>query len=286
MRLMLSRVADLWNTADARLFLFLAFWLLVMMVPGVTQEAFMSRYRRDTLYGADMGTVYRDGRGVRSLMIEVVMSHQNKTYDEAKLLLDTKVRFHSWSHKSGTSRVRPGKKLRAAIPHWMSDLKALAAAAFYNKFNELHQKDEVGSVVYDKRGNRSVRLFPVTCLQCLWKDSFLKTVNGRLSMKAALAAVYDKWGCINDFLVPRSATNAEDYYKVTALLYSLLALKVSGLSAAPLCFERPRFHNTRAGWARSQLLTFFDVCPCLALSWSSTAAKPPSSSTGPHAIAT
>lgn len=77
----------------------------------------MSRYRHDTLYGTDMNTVYRGAGAVHSLMIEVVMSHQQKTYEEAKLLLTTKVRFHSWSPKSGTSRVRPGKKLRAAIPH-------------------------------------------------------------------------------------------------------------------------------------------------------------------------
>lgn len=91
----------------------------------------MSRYRIDTLEGMDMDTVYRGGSKERALMIEVVMSHERKTYDGAKLLLDTKFRFHSWSTKSGTTRVRPGKKLRAAIPHWMSELKVLAAAAFY-----------------------------------------------------------------------------------------------------------------------------------------------------------
>lgn len=95
------------------------------------KEAFMSRYRIDTLEGMDMDTVYRGGSKERALMIEVVMSHERKTYDDAKLLLDTKFRFHSWSTKSGTTRVRPGKKLRAAIPHWMSELKVLAAAAFY-----------------------------------------------------------------------------------------------------------------------------------------------------------
>lgn len=187
----------------------------------------MSRYRTDTLYGEDLETVYRGGSRVRSLMIEVVMSLMQKTYAEAKVLLDTKVRFHSWSHKSGTSLVRPGKKLRAAIPHWMSELKALAATAFYTKFNKLHQENEVGSVSYDNKGNMSVRLFPVTCLRCLWDDNFVKTVKGRLSMLAALEAVYDKWGKLGDFVVPISATNRETAYKVTALLYSLLVLKVS-----------------------------------------------------------
>ncbi|KAK1870098.1 hypothetical protein I4F81_012560 [Pyropia yezoensis] len=59
------------------------------------KEAFMSRYRRDTLYGTDTKSVYRGAGDVRSLMIEVVMSHQSKTHDEAKVLLDTNVRFHS-----------------------------------------------------------------------------------------------------------------------------------------------------------------------------------------------
>lgn len=47
----------------------------------------MSRYRHDTLYGTDMNTVYRGASAVQSLMIEVVMSHQQKTYEEAKLLV-------------------------------------------------------------------------------------------------------------------------------------------------------------------------------------------------------
>lgn len=198
----------------------------------------MARYRRDTLHGTDMDTVYRGGAQVRSLMLEVVMSHERMTYDEAKVLLDTKVRFHFWSSKSGTSMVRSGKKLRAAIPHWMSELKKLAAAAFYTKYNSLHDKNEVGSIVYDKKGNRSSRLFPATCLQCLWDDNFLQTGNGKSSMKAALEAVYGKWGDVADLVVPSSPTNREKYYKVTALLYSLLALKVSACSAAHLCFVK------------------------------------------------
>lgn len=84
----------------------------------------------------------------------------------------------------------------------------------------------MGSIVYDNKGNMSVRLFPVACLQCLWEDSFVNTVNGRLSMLAALEAVYDKWGRLDDFLVPPSGSNREKFYKVTALLYSLLVLKV------------------------------------------------------------
>lgn len=131
----------------------------------------------------------------------------------------------------------------------MSELKELAAAAFYTQYNELHKEGEVGSIVYDNKGNMSVRLFPVACLQCLWEDSFVNTVNGRLSMLAALEAVYDKWGRLDDFLVPPSGSNREKFYKVTALLYSLLVLKVSGARLLPtdFCFERALSHSTRAG---------------------------------------
>lgn len=142
--------------------------------------------------------------------------------------------------------MRPEKKLRAAIPHWMSELKALAAAAFYAKYNELHKKNEVGSIVYDKKGNMSVRLTPTACRQCLWNDG-LKTANGKQSMRAALEAVYDKWGDLKDFVVKPSATHPEMYYRVTALLYSLLVLKVSGCRAALCCAARLVCPGPRAG---------------------------------------
>lgn len=77
-----------------------------------------------------------------------------------------------------------------------------------------------------------MRLFPATCLQCLWGDNFLNTTKGRLSMQAALEAVYGKWGNLESVVVPTSVTNKKQYYKVTALFYSLLALKVRTCSAA------------------------------------------------------
>lgn len=84
-----------------------------------------------------------------------------------------------------------------------------------------------------------MRLFPATCLQCLWGDNFLNTTKGRLSMQAALEAVYGKWGNLESVVVPTSVTNKKQYYKVTALFYSLLALKVRTCSAAQLCFRTP-----------------------------------------------
>lgn len=129
----------------------------------------------------------------------------------------------------------------------MSELKTLAAAAFYAKYNELHKKSEVGSIVYDKKGNMSVRLTPTACRQCLWNDGFVKTANGKQSMRAALEALYVKWGNLRDFVVKPSATHPEMYYKVTALLYSLLVLKVSGCRPALCIAARLACPCPRAG---------------------------------------
>lgn len=62
----------------------------------------------------------------------------------------------------------------------------------------------------------------------LWKNAFVNSLHGRLCMLAALRAVLEKWDNTMDFFAPVSADNRVPYYAVTALLYTLVVLKVSG----------------------------------------------------------
>lgn len=70
------------------------------------------------------------------------MSELKLTRAKAKVRLSNEGTFRSRTTQTGTVLVKQSDKLGAIIPHFMSDLKRVAARAFHENFNALDPKKE------------------------------------------------------------------------------------------------------------------------------------------------
>lgn len=205
------------------------------------QIDFLRACRANTFHGTDTRTVYRNKKDVATLMIKVTMRELKLTRREAKVRLSTVATFRSRTLQTGTVEFKPSHKLRAIIPHFMSDLKRVAARAFYEKFNALEQKKE-GVYITGAYGKEIMNLTKQACLEILWDNAFFSTVRGCLCMLAALDAVLSKWDDINGFLVPVTVGNREPYYEVTSLKVSRRFCSIEFVRfhvAFHACWEEP-----------------------------------------------
>lgn len=182
------------------------------------QKAFMKNYTRQLFFGTNVRSVWPNAQGVSDMMMSTGMTTMDKTDAKARLLLAPPAAFPS-RVRSSENMKEPGKVLRAAVPHLMTEVKKISAREFYEMY---HSIKKVGTIV-KSRGKGKIVFGTNACFQFLWNNTFFTTLPGRLSMQAVVHAAVSKWATLQDVLVPASARVSEPSYRFLHFCTSCLS---------------------------------------------------------------